>query len=119
MPIICLKPSELLPNLPAPVPVKEPLGDVVAETRSQSFPGSAGSRAGAWECTPGVWRRQIVQAEFCSILEGKAVFEPDVGEPISLSAGESFYFPANSTGVWRIEETLKKVFVLFDEAAAG
>lgn len=115
MSIIALNPADLLPNLPAPVPVKEPLGPVVAETRSQSFPGNAATRAGAWQCTPGDWRRQILQAEFCTILEGRAVFEPDVGEPVTLTAGQSFYFPANSTGVWRIEETLKKVFILFDE----
>lgn len=119
MSIICLNPDDLLPNLPAPVPVKEPLGAPIAETRSQSFPGASTTRAGAWECSPGDWRRQILQAEFCTILAGRATFEPDVGQAISLSAGQSFYFPANSTGVWRIEETLKKVFVLFDETAAG
>ena len=115
MPIILLKHDEALADLPAPVPVPAPIGEVVAETRSRSIPGSAGSRAGAWECSPGVWRRQIVDAEFCTILEGRAVFEPDSGEPITLTAGQSVYFPANSTGVWRIEETTKKVFVIFKE----
>ncbi len=117
MPIISFQPANLLENLPEPTPVKVPIGEPVAETRTTSFQGEAASRAGVWECSPGVWRRQILQAEFCTFLEGEAVFEPDEGEPVRIKAGDAVYFPANSGGIWRIEKTLRKVFIVFDEQA--
>lgn len=116
MPILCLKADEMLAELPPPVPVKFPIGSPVAETRSRATAGEGASRFGVWECSPGVWRRQVVQAEMCMILSGRALFEPDEGEPVSIEAGGAYYFPANSVGVWRIVETVRKTFVTFDEA---
>ncbi len=116
MPIVSFVTDDLFRDLPAPVPVKAPMGAPVSETRSRALPGQGGSRVGVWECTPGVWRRQIVQAEMCVILSGKAVFEPDEGEPVAVEAGTTHYFPPNSLGVWRILETTRKIFITFDEA---
>lgn len=115
MPIVSFRPDELLQVLPDAVPVKVPLGEPVAATRSTSFNGAAASRAGVWECSPGDWRRQVMQAEFCTFLEGEAVFEPDAGEPLTIRAGDAVYFPAGTGGIWRIRKTLKKAFVVFDE----
>jgi uncharacterized cupin superfamily protein len=116
MPIISFKSDALWDQLPDPVPVKAPIGVPVAETRALSFAGAAKTRTGVWECTPGVWRRQIVQAELCTILSGRAVFEPDDGESLTVEAGDTHYFSAGSLGVWRIEETMRKVYIVFDEA---
>lgn len=116
MPIQKFAAAEMFEKLPAPVPVPVPLGEPVAETRSLSLSGAASSRSGVWECSPGVWRRQILQAEFCTFVEGRAMFEPDEGEPITIQAGDSIYFPANTAGVWRVETTARKTFVVFDEA---
>jgi len=115
MPIVSFNTEDLFRELPAPVPVKEPIGEPVAETRSKSIPGESASRVGVWECTPGVWRRQIVQAEMCVILSGKAIFEPDNGKPVTVEAGSTHYFPPNSLGVWRILETTRKIFIVFNE----
>jgi len=99
---------------PVPAPVGEPISQV--RSMSQTSASAAGSRCGVWECTPGRWRRQVTQAEFCHFIEGDCVFEPDDGEPMAISAGDIVYFPENSTGVWNIRSTSRKVFVLFDES---
>ena len=99
-------------------PVPAPVGEPVSQVRSMSQASSSlsSSRCGVWECTPGRWRRQVTQAEFCHFLKGDCVFQPDDGEPIAIAAGDIVYFPANSTGVWEIRSTSRKVFVLFDES---
>ncbi|EQB32184.1 cupin domain-containing protein [Sphingobium ummariense] len=102
-------------------PVPEPLGVPVSHVRSMSQPSSsaAGTRCGVWECTPGRWRRQITQAEFCHFLEGDCTFEPEDGEPVVINGGDVIYFPENSLGVWDVRETCRKIFILFDESATA
>lgn len=117
MPIISFKSEQLLADLPPPNPVPAPIGEPVSGVSVRSFTAETGARTGVWECSPGAWRRQVVQAEFCTFLAGKAVFEPDVGEPVEIEAGQSVYFPANTGGIWRVAETLRKIYIIFDEKA--
>jgi uncharacterized cupin superfamily protein len=109
--------DSLMEQAPAPKPVPAPIGDVVSQVRSQSIvpPSQPTSRFGVWQCTPGQWRRQIMQAEYCHLLEGSALFTPDEGEPVRLAAGDIAYFPEGSAGVWEIFETSRKIFILLDE----
>src|SRR5690606_26336085 len=44
-------------------PVAVPLGEPVAVASTTSVERSDGVETGVWECTPGRWRRQIVQQE--------------------------------------------------------
>jgi len=100
---------------PAPVPV--PIGDLISMVRSAPITNGPSIRYGAWECSPGVWQRQITQAEFCFFIEGEAIFRPaDGAEPLRLSAGQAAFFPANSLGVWEILSRSRKVFIIFDAA---
>ena len=98
--------------LDAPAPVAVPLGEPVAQTASLSVERSDGVETGIWECTPGRWRRQIVQQEFCHFLQGRCTFTPDGGEPLLIEAGDALMLPANSTGIWDIQETVRKTYVL-------
>lgn len=93
-------------------PVAVPLGEPRAVTRSQAVERDDGVEAGVWECSPGVWRRQIVQQEFCHFIAGRCTFTPDGGEPIEIRAGDALMMPANTTGIWDIQETVRKTFVL-------
>ena len=95
-------------------PVAVPLGEPLATTRSHSVERADGVETGVWECSPGRWRRQIVQQEFCHFVAGRCTFTPDGGEPIEIRAGDALMLPANSTGVWEIQETVRKTFVLID-----
>lgn len=99
-----------------PTPVAAPLGEVVALTRMAQLQHSTDQKVstGLWECTPGVWRRQVLKQEFSHIVEGQGVFTPDGGAPVAFTAGDALYFPANTQGTWHIEKTVRKTFVIFE-----
>ena len=93
-------------------PVAVPLSEPVAVASTASVERSDGVETGVWECTPGRWRRQIVQQEFCHFIAGRCTFTPDGGEPIEIAAGDALMLPANTLGIWDIQETLRKTYVL-------
>jgi uncharacterized protein len=70
--------------------------------------------AGVWECSPGVWRRQVLQAELCHFVSGHAFFTPEEGARIEIKAGDAVFFPPNSRGVWDVRETIRKSYVTFN-----
>lgn len=117
MAIVKYSPEALLAALPQGAPVPQPIGEPISKVGVMSFISEhcATTRTGVWECSPGRWRRQIVQAEFCLFLEGDCTFTPDDSEPIDIKAGEAAYFPANSLGEWFIHTTARKVYIIFDE----
>lgn len=93
--------------------VKEPISMPVASVRGHSPSGLRnGLSVGIWECTPGQWRRQVMQAEFAHFVAGHAWFHPDGGKSIEIRAGDAVYFFPNTTGTWEITETLRKTYVV-------
>jgi uncharacterized cupin superfamily protein len=98
--------------LQASNPVAVPLGEPVSIASVTAVERSDGVETGIWECTPGRWRRQIVQQEFCHFIKGRCTFTPDGGEPLTIEAGDAIMLPANSTGIWDIQETVRKTYVL-------
>ncbi|MCP8466638.1 cupin domain-containing protein [Pseudomonas sp. ZM23] len=98
--------------LPCSTPVKEPIGEPVADAATHSQQSADGLLTGVWECTPGRWRRQVLAREFSHIVAGHGFFVPDDGEPIELRAGDAVLFPANCAGTWDIRQTLRKSFVI-------
>ncbi|AZD22584.1 cupin domain-containing protein [Pseudomonas chlororaphis] len=93
-------------------PVAVPLGSPVAVTSVTCVERNDGVETGIWECTPGRWRRQIVAQEFCHFIQGRCTFTPDSGDPLLIEAGDALMLPANSTGTWDIQETVRKTYVL-------
>ncbi|MCY1452749.1 hypothetical protein D9M71_696920 [compost metagenome] len=93
-------------------PVAVPLGEPVAIASVTSVERNDGVETGIWACTPGRWRRQIMEQEFCHFIQGRCTFTPDGGEPLEISAGDALMLPANSTGIWDIQETVRKTYVL-------
>ena len=90
--------------------VKEPVGTPVASVRATSFQEQPDT--GVWECTVGKWRRQVKNAEFCHFVAGHCRFHADSGEVLEIRAGDSVFFPPNTTGTWEIIETARKTYVL-------
>jgi uncharacterized cupin superfamily protein len=72
-----------------------------------------GSEGGIWECTPGKFTREIMQAELTTFLTGRAIFHPEKGDPIEIEAGDVLYFPENSRGTWEIIETVRKAYLCY------
>lgn len=99
-------------TLPAASAVAVPLGEPVASVAAVGEERDDGVEAGVWECSPGRWRRQIVQQEFCHFIAGRCTFTPDGGEPIDIQAGDALVFPANTTGIWDVQETVRKTYLL-------
>jgi uncharacterized cupin superfamily protein len=95
-----------------PVPV--PIGTPVSQLRGRVISANAdGSEAGVWECSPGTWVRQVMDAEIATFLSGHAVFTPDDGEAFHILPGDVVFFPANSKGVWEIRETTRKSYLTY------
>ena len=99
-------------HLPDSNPVAVPLGTPVAVASTLSVERNDGVETGIWECTPGRWRRQIVAQEFCHFIQGRCTFTPDGGEPLTIEAGDALMLPANTLGIWDIQETVRKTYVL-------
>ena len=105
-------PSDQLEDLG---PVGEPVGAPVSRLRGRVlYAGPDGAvEAGVWECSPGRWRRQVKQAEFCQFLAGRCVFHADSGQHLEIQAGDAVHFPANSMGTWEIIETVRKTYLTY------
>ncbi|MGY2201360.1 cupin domain-containing protein [Pseudomonas gingeri] len=93
-------------------PVAVPLSEQVSVASVTCVECNDGVETGIWECTPGRWRRQIVAQEFCHFIQGRCTFTPDNGETLHIEAGDALMLPANSTGIWDIQETVRKTYVL-------
>ena len=91
-------------------PAKAPIGSLIAQIRGSEH--GKRDRVGVWECTPGRWRRQVMEREFAHFVSGRARFIPDDGEPFDIRAGDAVWFPADTTGTWDITETLRKSYVI-------
>jgi uncharacterized protein len=102
--------------LPAPAAMPQVAGSPVAMTRlgPAAIPAGENAIAGIWECTPGVFRRQIAKREFSHFIAGHCFFTPDGGDPIEIRAGDAAYFPANCNGVWDVREAVRKSYVIVD-----
>ena len=93
--------------------VGQPIGEPVAQVRGVLIANEEpGLEAGVWECSPGKWVRQVMEAEFTTFLNGSATFTPEGGTAFAIRAGDVIYWPANSKGVWDIHETLRKFFLV-------
>ncbi len=93
-------------------PVGQPLGEPVAVTRSHGEERADQVETGVWECTPGIWRRSITAQEFCHFIAGRGTYTPEGEAPIAFQAGDALLLPENSLGVWDIQETVRKTYVL-------
>jgi uncharacterized cupin superfamily protein len=91
------------------------IGEPVCHLKGiQMIANEDGSEGGIWECTPGKFKREIMQAELTTFLEGHCIFHPENGDPVEINAGDVLYFPENSKGTWEIIETVRKAYLCFD-----
>src|ERR1700743_1876150 len=97
---------------PVKMPLSMPAAQLVGRKYLNDAPGI--DSMGIWECSPGRWQRTIMEEEFAHFVKGSARFVPTKGDPIEIRAGDTIWFPANSAGVWEIEEDVRKVYVIID-----
>ncbi|ORE98821.1 cupin domain-containing protein [Aurantimonas sp. 22II-16-19i] len=68
--------------------------------------------AGIWESSAGEWDVEYTEWEFFHILEGVSVLTEEGGEPVKLTAGDSFVIRPGFKGRWRVVEPTKKHYVV-------
>lgn len=104
-------PSEKLDDWGTPKTIGEPRCHLSGITLCENQDGSEG---GIWECTPGKFVREVMQAEFVTFLSGRCIFHPEKGDPVEIQAGDVLFFPENSTGTWEIIETVRKAYFCYN-----
>ncbi len=68
--------------------------------------------AGVWESTPGKWRVQYDEWEYCRILSGVSIVTEEGGAARRVTAGDSFIIQPGFSGVWEVLETTRKEYVI-------
>lgn len=71
-----------------------------------------GLYAGVWESTPGKWRIEYDEWEFCHILSGVSVIAEDGGATRTIRTGDSFILRPGFKGSWEVLETTRKEYVI-------
>ena len=71
-----------------------------------------GLYCGTWRSTPGKWRIQYDEWEYCRILEGISIITEDDGHSLELRAGDSFVLRPGFRGTWEVVETTTKEYVI-------
>jgi uncharacterized cupin superfamily protein len=71
-----------------------------------------GLYAGIWEATPGKWRIEYDEWEFCHILSGVSIVAEEGGEARTVKAGDSFVLRPGFKGSWEVLETTAKEYVI-------
>lgn len=96
------------------VPVAAPLGAPVAQTCTALHHDLPTQQVatGIWECTPGTWRRQVMQGEYSYFISGEGSFTPDDGSAIEFRSGDAIYFAPDTPGVWEIRQTVRKAYLI-------
>jgi len=68
--------------------------------------------AGYWAATPGTWRVDYEEWEYCTLVEGHAVVTEDGRAPMHLRPGDHFIFRPGYRGQWQVIEPVLKTFVV-------
>jgi uncharacterized cupin superfamily protein len=96
---------------PAPISPAHILGgNPVAEVATLLRSADDCFSASVWRSTPGKFRFFYGSDEIIHVLEGEAHVQGDQGGPaIELRPGDVAMFPIDTSAVWHITKTLKKV----------
>ena len=99
------------PEEGAPAPGRIVAGEPRFRTWNVEETGD-GLYAGVWEATPGTWRIEYDEWEFCHILEGVSIITVDEGAARTVKAGDSFVLRPGFKGTWQVVETTRKEYVI-------
>jgi uncharacterized cupin superfamily protein len=65
-----------------------------------------------WECTRGKFKWHYHQDEVLVIVSGEVFITTEEGQECRLGPGDMAFFPAGSSGTWRVPERVRKVAVI-------
>ncbi len=93
--------------------LEEATGPTMATSGLTLWSGEGDQEVGLWECTPGPSRWLLETNEFITLVAGRMIVTPDGGEPLEVAVGDTAVFPKGWSGTWDIEETVRKIYVIF------
>jgi uncharacterized cupin superfamily protein len=108
--LLRLNPDTVTPEPGAPAP--ERLLDGAPRFLSWDIEARGDIYAGVWETTPGEWRMDYAEWEYCRILSGHSIITGDDGTVLDVRAGDSFLIRPGFRGTWRCVETTRKDYVI-------
>lgn len=106
---------------PLQAPVGVPLDGPMTTAGKVFWTSDDGSiMTGVWECSAGRMRADFGNdGEMVHVVKGTIRAVSEDGEELMIGPGESATFPPYWTGVWVLEEPMRKVFCVFDFAESG
>jgi uncharacterized protein len=108
--ILQVNQNAVLPEVSRPAPEKLIAGDPVFTTWNIEDDG--GLYAGIWQSTPGKWRISYDEWEYFTLTAGISIVTPDGGDPVTMTAGDSYILRPGFTGTWEVVETTVKDYVI-------
>ncbi|MFN0023766.1 MAG: cupin domain-containing protein [Parvularculaceae bacterium] len=101
----------LMPEVSAPAADRVLAG--VPRFRTWEIETDAGGLfAGVWEGSPGKWRIEYTEWEYCRILSGVSVVTEAGLAPRRIAAGDSLIIRPGFKGTWEVLETTRKEYVI-------
>jgi hypothetical protein len=94
-------------------PLKEATGPEMTTSALTLWEDGKGAEVGIWECTPGPSRWELETHEFVHIVSGRMTVARDGEDPVKIEPGDSVVFERGWQGTWNIEETIRKIYVIF------
>jgi uncharacterized cupin superfamily protein len=70
--------------------------------------------SGVWSSTPGKWRIQYRESEFCYVTRGRVALENRSGERWEFGPGSAFVVPGGFEGTWEVIEECTKLYAIFE-----
>ncbi len=114
---LTLVPDALSVTMPPPVDKATSLTGQQESTLVAWKEGPA--QAGVWECDPGEFTTvRDGFHEVCQILTGTGTLITEDGEKTELGPGSTIVIPDGWRGTWRIEQTMRKTFVMISTTIA-
>lgn len=94
-------------------PLEEATGPEMRTSGITLWKDDSGAESGIWECTAGPSRWALDTNEFVHVLSGHMTVTRDLDDPIELGPGDTVIFPKGWKGHWEIEDTLRKLYVIY------
>ncbi len=89
-------------------------GDPRASIRFDRGSATSEHRLGVWKCTPGTFRCTEKGDELQTVLEGQLTLISEDGDEHHLGPGDSIYTEKGEKVIWKVHQTVKKVFFTHD-----
>ena len=86
------------------------------ETGAANFYSDKGGKfhCGIWQSSPGKWRIEYTEEEFCLLIEGEAILTSDAGHQERFKEGDAFVIPSGFKGTWETINDLRKYYVILE-----